>query len=93
MGYGEAKNLKTNLPYLLHTADMLATRWEKEQYMFSKDSGIKYDEVLKPELKVEREEKEQESVDNIKKAISEDKTPEILSDKSKDLFNELFGDK
>ena len=93
MGYGEGKNLKTNLPYLLHNADMLATRWEKEQYMFSKDSGIKYDEVLKPELKVEREEKEQESVDNIKKAISEDKTPEILSDKSKDLFNELFGDK
>jgi hypothetical protein len=93
MGYGEAKNLKTNLPYLLHTADMLATRWEKEQYMFSKDSGIKYDEVLKPELKVEREQKEQESVSNIKKAISEDKTPEILSDKSKDLFNELFGDK
>ena len=26
MGYGESKNLKTNLPYLLHTADMLATR-------------------------------------------------------------------
>jgi len=93
MGYGEAKNLKTNLPYLLHTADMLATRWEKEQYMFSTDSGIRYDEVLKPELKVEREQKEQESVSNIKKAISEDKTPEILSDKSKDLFNELFGDK
>ena len=93
MGYGEAKNLKTNLPYLLHNADMLATRWEKEQYMFSKDSGIRYDEVLKPELKAVREEKEQESVDNIKKAISEDKTPEILSDKSKDLFNELFGDK
>ena len=34
-----------------------------------------------------------ESVNNIKEAITENKTPEILSDKSKDLFNELFGDK
>ena len=93
MGYGEGKNLKTNLPYLLHNADMLATRWEKEQYMFSKDSDIKYAEILHPALKVEREEQEEESVNNIKKAISEDKTPDILSDKSKDLFNELFGDK
>jgi hypothetical protein len=93
MGYGEGKNLKTNLPYLLHNADSLATRWEKEQYMFSKDSDIKYAEILQPALKVEREEQEKESVDNIKKAISEDKTPEILSEKSKDLFNELFGDK
>ena len=93
MGYGEGKNLKTNLPYLLHNADMLATRWEKEQYMFSKDSDIKYAEILHPALKGEREEQEKESVNNIKKAISEDKTPDILSDKSKDLFNELFGDK
>jgi hypothetical protein len=61
--------------------------------MFSKDSDIKYAEILHPALKVEREEQEKESVNNIKKAISEDKTPDILSDKSKDLFNELFGDK
>ena len=93
MGYGEGKNLKTNLPYLLHNADLLATRWEKEQYMFSSDSDIKYSEILNPELKEEREEQEAESVNNIKQALSEDKTPEILSEKSKDLFNELFGDK
>ena len=29
---------------------------------------------------------------SIKKAISEEKTPDILSEKSKDLFNELFGE-
>ena len=52
-----------------HNADSLATRWEKEQYMFSKDSDIKYAEILQPALKVEREEQEKESVDNIKKAI------------------------
>ena len=93
MGYGESKNLKTNLPYLLHAADMLATRWEKEQYMFSKDSDINYSEVLNPELKEEREKQETESVNNIKEAVSKNETPEILSQKSKDLFDELFGDK
>ena len=93
MGYGESKNLKTNLPYLLHTADMLATRWEKEQYMFSKDSDINYSEVLNPELKEEREQQEEESVNNIKEAITKNETPDILSKKSKDLFDELFGDK
>ena len=93
MGFGEGKNLKTNLPLILHQADMMATRLEKERYMFSKDSNIDYEEILHPEIKEEREEKEKESVENIKKAISEEKTPDILSEKSKDLFNELFGDK
>ena len=92
-GFGENKNLKTNLPYLLHNADSLATRWEKEQYMFSKDSDINYAEILHPELKVERKEQEQESVKNIKEAITKNETPDILSQKSKDLFDELFGDK
>ena len=92
-GFGENKNLKTNLPYLLHNADMLATRWEKEQYMFSKDSDINYSEILHPELKEEREEQEQESVKNIKEAVSKNETPDVLSQKSKDLFDELFGDK
>jgi hypothetical protein len=72
---------------------MLATRWEKEQYMFSKDSDINYSEVLNPELKEEREKQETESVNNIKEAVSKNETPEILSQKSKDLFDELFGDK
>ena len=61
--------------------------------MFSKDSDINYSEVLNPELKEERQKEEKKSVDNIKKAISEEKTPDILSEKSKDLFDELFGDK
>lgn len=93
MGFGENKNLKTNLPYLLHNADSLATRWEKEQYMFSKDSDINYSEILNPELKEEREKREEESVSNIKETVSKNKTPDVLSQKSKDLFNELFGDK
>ena len=89
MGYGEAKNLKTNLPYLLHQADMLATRWEKEQYMFSKDSEINYDEVLNPELRSVREKEEAEKVERIKQAVEKKETPDVLSKK---LFNELFGE-
>ena len=81
MGFGENKNLKTNLPYLLHNADMLATRWEKEQYMFSKDSDINYSEILHPELKEEREKQEEESVENIKEAIIKKETPDVLSQK------------
>ena len=87
------KNLKTNLPYLLHNADSLATRWEKEQYMFSSDSDIKYEEIFNSELKVEREREEAEAVENIKQALAKDKTPDILSQKSKDLFDDLFGEK
>ena len=93
MGFGEGKNLKTNLPLILHQADMMATRLEKERYMFSKDSDINYSEILNPELKKEREEQEQKSVNTIKEAITKSETPDILSEKSKDLFNELFGDK
>jgi len=43
--------------------------------------------------KEEREEQEQESVENIKEAITKNETPDVLSQKSKDLFDELFGDK
>ena len=40
-------------------------------------------EILHPELKVERKEQEQESVKNIKEAVSKNETPDILSKKSK----------
>ena len=92
-GFGEAKNLKTNLPLILHQADMMATRLEKERYMFSKDSDINYSEILNPELKEEREKQEEKSVSNIKEAVSKSETPDVLSQKSKDLFDELFGEK
>ena len=61
--------------------------------MFSKDSDIKYEEIFNTELKVEREREEAESIENMKQALSKDETPDILSQKSKDLFDELFGDK
>ena len=61
--------------------------------MFSKDSDINYSEILNPELKEEREKQEEKSVSNIKEAVSKSETPDVLSQKSKDLFDELFGEK
>ena len=58
-----------------------------------KPTDINYAEILHPELKVEREEQEQETVKNIKEAVTKNETPDELSKKSKDLFDELFGDK
>jgi hypothetical protein len=52
---------------------------------------IEYDEWRRGE--VEEEVKVQAKVDNIKKAVTMEETSEQLSQKSKDLFDELFGDK
>ena len=100
-GYGEDKNLKTNLPILIHNADMLATRWEKEQYMFSKDSDINYGKILNSKL--EEVVSEKDIVDAAEPSTVPDpvpseikpptsKTKTITSKNSKDLFDELFGD-
>ena len=45
------------------------------------------------ELVVEEEVKVQKNVENIKKVVTMGETSEQLSQKSKDLFDELFGDK
>mgnify|MGYP001207209002 FL=1 len=44
--FGEEKHLKTNLPQLVHNADMLATRMEKERYMFGPDANIPYSDIM-----------------------------------------------
>ena len=52
---------------------------------------IEYDEWKRGEEEVEI--KVQSNVENIKKAVTMKETSEELSKKSKDLFDELFGDK
>ena len=76
--YAPEKKLKTNMPHILHQADMATTRIEYEDWIR---------ENTKEEIKV------QGRVDNIKKAVTMEETSEQLSKKSKDLFEELFGDK
>ena len=52
---------------------------------------IEYDEWKRSQ---EQEEvRVQSNVENIKKAVTMEETSEQLTEKSKDLFNELFGDK
>jgi len=52
---------------------------------------IEYDEWKRGEEEVEI--RVQGNVENIKKAVTMKETSEELSKKSKDLFEELFGDK
>ena len=78
MSYNPDWALKSNIAYVIHQADMMATK-------------IEYDEFKRGE--VEEEVKVQKNVENIKKAVTMEETSEQLSQKSKDLFDELFGDK
>ena len=78
ISYNKDWALKSNIAYILHQADSMATH-------------IEYDEWKRGEE--EEEVRVQGNVENIKKAVTMEETSEQLSQKSKDLFNELFGDK
>ena len=70
--------LKSNIAYILHQADSMATHIEADMWKRGE---------IDEEIKVEQ------NVENIKKAVTMNETAEQLSQKSKDLFDELFGDK
>ena len=95
MGFGESKKLKTNLPQLVHQADMIATRYEMENYMFSEDANIPYADILGIKL----DDVEPRVVDVASgKAIVPSKPvkkskPKVDKDYKNKLFDELFGDK
>ena len=78
ISYNKDWALKSNIAYILHQADSMATH-------------IEYDEWKRGEE--EEEVRVQGNVENIKKAVTMEETSDQLSQKSKDLFNELFGDK
>ena len=78
VSYIPERQLKSNIAYVLHQADSMATHIEYAQWKRGEE---------KEEIKV------QGRVENIKKAVTMEETSEQLSKKSKDLFNELFGDK
>ena len=76
--------LKSNIAYVLHQADLLATRVEYDVWNRSQ---------------TEEQEATKERVSSLKKSLTVDdseknpKQEEQLSKKSQDLFDELFGDK
>ena len=77
VGYTPERSLRTNIAYILHQADMLATH-------------VEYDEWKRGEL--EEEQKVEKSVEKMKGAVTTNEVSEQLSEKSKDLFDELFGE-
>ena len=78
VSYSPERQLKSNIAYILHQADSMSTYIEHDEWKRSEEQE---------EIKV------QGRVKNIKKAVTMEETSEQLSQKSKDLFNELFGDK
>ena len=78
VSYIPERQLKSNIAYILHQADSMATHIEYDEWKRSEEQE---------EIKV------QGRVENIKKAVTMEETSDQLSQKSKDLFNELFGDK
>ena len=84
MSYNPDWALKSNIAYVLHQADMMATK-------------IEYDEWKRSQT--EEQEATKERVSSLKKSLTVDdsekkpKQEEQLSKKSQDLFDELFGDK
>ena len=79
MNYNPDWSLKSNIAYILHQADMMATHIEGDQW--------------KRGDKVESE-KVQKSVTSIKQAVdTEVKEKFTKSTDAKDIFNELFGEK
>ena len=77
VAYQPERQLRSNIAYILHQADMLATH-------------VEYDEWKRGEL--QEEQKVEKSVEKIKEAVTTEEVSEQLSEKSKYLFNELFGD-
>ena len=80
-------SLKSNIAYILHQADSMATHIEYDMWKYGvekseKKHQEKYQNLL-GNLKTDDSESKEKSVE-----VKEDK----LNKKSKDLFNELFGD-
>jgi len=84
MSYNPDWSLKSNIAYILHQADMMATQIEFDEWNRSQ---------------TEEQEATKERVSSLKKSLTVDdsekkpKQEEQLSKKSQDLFDELFGDK
>ena len=84
INYGKGNSLKSNIAYILHQADSMATHIEYDEWNRSqteeKEATIQRVSSLKKSLTVDDGEKKPQQ-------------SEQLSKKSQDLFEELFGDK
>ncbi len=79
ISYNPDWSLKSNIAYILHQADSMATHIEYDQWMRQDEE---YSESVKAKILNTTQSKEKKNNNNSK-----------LSEKSQDLFDELFGDK
>ena len=104
MGFGESKKIKTNIAQLVHQADMIATRYEMERYMFSEDANIPYADILGIEKESVIIDEDNERMDIIgqngndgihydKVPAEKKKKPKVDKDYKNQLFDDLFGEK
>ena len=77
--YSKDTSLKSNLPYIIHQADMATTRIEYEQWLNSNDDSEKKPQIKKT-IKKQVEKVVVKSTDGKKEDL-------------KDLFDDIFGDK
>ena len=92
MGFGEGKKIKSNIAQLVHQADMVATRFEMERYMFSEDANIPYGKIMG--VDVETTTKSPSAVGGQSQPKSKSKVKPMVDKEYKNkLFDELFGDK
>jgi len=79
MAYQEHSKLRSNLPYIIHMADLMASRYEFEQWQLSKDSN--------------KSEKQTTKKPKYGKAGKAHKVAEVIdnSDQDLEIFNQLFG--
>jgi hypothetical protein len=78
IGYQPSRSLKSNIAYVLHQADSMATHIEYDEWKYGEQKSK--EEVNK-------------KVINIKKAVETEVETKLGGDSAKDLFDELFGDK
>ena len=89
MGFGEGKKIKSNIAQLVHQADMVATRFEMERYMFSEDANIPYSKIMGVDVEkaIDIDDRSRE------KTIAKKAKPKVDTDYKNQLFDDLFGDK
>jgi hypothetical protein len=81
MSYNPDWSLKSNIAYILHQADMMATHVESDLWnRLDEETNTKISDNIKKAVEPKKEE------------VKENKTPN-LTKKSADLFEELFGEK
>ena len=86
------QKIKSNIAQLVHQADMIATRYEMERYMFSEDANIPYGKIMG--VDVETTTKNASGIVGQSQPKSKSKVKPMVDKEYKNkLFDELFGDK